>query len=143
MIHKETIQPEVVHTTVPVHEVHHASAQHHGVSALPMKTLDEFKSSGGLAGTKSHTHEEYDGAPRPYNEKFSTKLEHVLPGSHHTSHTGTTGTTGTSGLNTSSHNNRDSGVSGVGHNSHSKPSLADKLNPKTDADRDGKAGIMD
>jgi len=143
VIHKETIQPEVVHTTVPVHEVHHASAQHHGVSALPMKTLDEFKSSGGLAGTKTHTHEEYDGAPRPYNEKFSTKLEHVLPGSHHTSHTGTTGTTGTSGLNTSSHNNRDSGVSGVGHNSHSKPSLADKLNPKTDADRDGKAGIMD
>ena len=24
-----------------------------------------------------------------------------------------------------------------------KPSLMDKLNPKTDADRDGKAGIMD
>ncbi|KAH3913207.1 hypothetical protein HBI56_086440 [Parastagonospora nodorum] len=39
--------------------------------------------------------------------------------------TGTTGTTGTSGTTAG------------------KPSLKDKLNPKIDADRDGKAGIMD
>jgi hypothetical protein len=27
--------------------------------------------------------------------------------------------------------------------SHAQPSMGDKLNPKIDADRDGKAGIMD
>lgn len=81
VIHKETIQPEVVHTTVPIHEIHHGSAEHHGLSALPMKTLDEFKAAGGvLSGSKQHTHEEYEGAPRPYNEKLSTTLEKVLPG---------------------------------------------------------------
>lgn len=124
-----------------------------------MKTLDEFKSIGGLSGTGT-THETYDGPPRPYNEKFSTKLENVLPGHHHssttgTSHTtgthgttgalGTTGTHGTTGNGFSSHDSHSSRPdSGYGANEkHNKPSLADKLNPKTDADRDGKAGIMD
>lgn len=84
VIHKETIQPEVVHTVAPVHETHHAGSQHHGMSALPMKTLDEFKGAGGvLSGGKHHTHEEYEGAPRPYNEKLSTTIEKVLPGHHH------------------------------------------------------------
>lgn len=31
----------------------------------------------------------------------------------------------------------------IGHDSGKKPSLGDKLNPKVDADRDGKAGILD
>jgi hypothetical protein len=41
------------------------------------------------------------------------------------------------------------GQAGHGHNTtgvagtHGKPSLMDKLNPKKDADRDGKAGFMD
>lgn len=71
VIHKETYQPEVVHTTVPIHETHHVAAQHHGMSALPMKSLAEFTSAGGiLSGSQKHTHEEYEGAPRPYNEKL-------------------------------------------------------------------------
>lgn len=41
-----------------------------------MKTLDEFKKAGGvLTGGKHSTHEEYEGAPRPYNDKLSTTLE--------------------------------------------------------------------
>jgi hypothetical protein len=32
---------------------------------------------------------------------------------------------------------------GAGDTTGKKPSLMDKLNPKKDADRDGKAGIMD
>lgn len=190
IIHKETIQPEVVHTTIPIHEVHHASSTHHGMSALPMKTLDEFKQAGGLiSGSKSHTHEEYEGAPRPYNEKLSTTIEKVLPGHHGSSATGTTGTHTTGGLTgnntigsdtrgshggltgnnygsdtrggltgtdntraggltgTSSSrdydNTRDSGIGGVGSNTHTKPSVGDRLNPRVDADRDGKAGVMD
>ncbi|KAK5072219.1 hypothetical protein LTR64_003999 [Lithohypha guttulata] len=110
VIHKETIRPEVVHTTVPIHEVHVESAQHHGLSALPMKTLDEFRAAGGvLQGSKSHTHEEYDGAPRPYNEKLKTTIDKVLPG-HHT--TGTTGTTG-AGLTGAGLTGTHSGTSGT------------------------------
>ncbi|KAK5955250.1 hypothetical protein OHC33_003932 [Knufia fluminis] len=200
VIHKETLQPEVVHTTVPIHEVHHGSAQHHGMSALPMKSLDEFKQAGGIiSGSKSHTHEEYDGAPRPYNEKLSTTIEKVLPG-HHGSHSGThtgmgagaglagagagaglaggrhrsgsssssssdeekrrtrgtglpgshsghhTGaSTGSSTLGSigSSDRRPDSGVGGVGNNTQQhKPSMMDKLNPRVDANGDGKPGFM-
>lgn len=71
VIHKETIQPSVVHTTVPIHEIHHNEAHHHGISQLPMKTLEEFKSAGGaLTGGKSASQEVYDGPPRPYNESL-------------------------------------------------------------------------
>jgi len=205
VVHKETIQPEVVHTTVPVHETHHAAAQHHGLSALPMKSLDEFKQSGGiLTGGQHSSHEQYEGAPRPYNDKLSTtfeKLEEKFTPSHHTTggHTsGTTGVTGTTGLN-KSHHAHDSGIGGVGgvgnefssnqgvgrETSHlgqstgmggnhlgqstgtdgqlgqrgagpmgttegtrgtpagQKPSLMDRMNPRVDADGDGKKGLMD
>ena len=60
VIHKETVQPEVVHTTMPVHETHHVQSQHHGLSALPMKTLDEFKGAGGLLqGNKSRKYPDH------------------------------------------------------------------------------------
>lgn len=130
VIHKETVQPEVVHTTVPVHETHHAPAQHHGMSALPMKTLDEFTRSGGMVGgSKSHVHEEYAGAPRPYNEKLSTTIEKILPGHHDANRT------------SADSGRPDSAIGGM--EPVGKPTLKDKLNPKTDADRDGKAGIFD
>lgn len=102
-------QPEVVHTTVPIHETHHETAKHHGLSALPMKTLEEFTKAGGLVtGSKGSTREEYEGAPRPYNEKLMTTIEKVLPGhhGHHGTHDPATGSM-----------RPDSGVSGVGHTS--------------------------
>lgn len=121
-----------------------------------MKTLDEFKKAGGvLEGNRSHTHEEYEGAPRPYNEKLKTTIENVLPGHHgHHNTAGTTGTTGVgstgTGLGHSGMHNTSSGLtdssrpdSGYGGNNYNKPSMGDKLNPRVDADRDGKAGIMD
>merc|ERR1711939_530479 len=105
VVQKETIQPEVVHTTIPVHETHHAASQHHGLSALPMKTLDEFKTAGGvLTGGKHGAHEEYDGPPRKYNDKLSTTFEKLgleakeAMSGHHSGTTGTghhTGTTDT------------------------------------------------
>lgn len=164
VIHKETIQPEVIHTTIPIHETHIASAQHHGMSALPMKTLDEFTRAGGvIQGTKSHTHEEYDGAPRPYNEKLRTSIDKVLPGTHGTAGAagtaggvGALGTTGRHRRSSSasssdyedSRKTRDSGIGGVGSDKHTsstgqkKPSLMDKLNPRVDANGDGKPGFM-
>jgi hypothetical protein len=150
-----------------------------------MKTLDEFKQAGGaLTGGKHTTHEEYEGAPRPYNDKLATtfeKLEERFP-DHHGSHlkhgtTGITGTTGTTGItgstgtglvdSTKTHRPTDSGVAGMGNDNynngtslgsrgagplgtveseesrHKKPSLLDRLNPRRDADGDGKKGLMD
>ena len=95
---------QVVHTTVPVHEVHHVGSEHHGLSALPMKSLDEFKQAGGiLQGSKSTAREEYEGQPRPYNDKLSTTFDKLGFSGHHGDHQGTTGTTG-------SHRNTDSGI---------------------------------
>ncbi len=81
------------------------AAQHHGLSALPMKTLDEFKTAGGaLTGGKHSFSRGIPGLPpRPYNDKFSTtfeKLEEKFTPSHHTSghNTGIGGTTGSTGI---------------------------------------------
>lgn len=164
VVHKETIQPEVVHTVVPVHETHHAAAQHHGLSALPMKTLDEFKQAGGvLSGGSHNSREEYDGAPRPYNEKLATtfeKLEEKFHGhgagtTHQPTDSGVGGVgndlgrdTGYSGndIDSSKYANNGAGrmgtLDGGSRDGGAKPSLTDRLNPKVDADGDGQAGFM-
>lgn len=51
-----------------------------------MKTLDEFKGAGGIlhGGEQGRSHEEYDGCPRPYNDKLSTTFD-KLGLSHHNS----------------------------------------------------------
>lgn len=105
IIHKETVAPEVVHTTVPIHETHHAGAQHHGISALPMKTMDEFRSGGGeqmLGGEREGmvAREQYEGKPRPYNKDLQSTAEKVLhPHGGHSGHH-STGQTGGSQIGT-------------------------------------------
>jgi len=55
LIEKEVIQPEVVHTTVPVHEVHHLAASHHPTTNLPPVSMNEFKKQGGtLSGSERY-----------------------------------------------------------------------------------------
>jgi len=71
IIYKETTQPEVVHTIVPIHEIHHNAAEHHAMSELPLKTMEEFKAS----AHRAPQHETYDGVPRPYKEKLATTIE--------------------------------------------------------------------
>jgi len=117
VIHKSTIQPEVVHTTQPIHETHHVQSQHHGVSALPMKTLDEFTQAGGkLDGSGGPTHEKYDGAPRAYNSKLETTMEKLgFSHGNNQSHAATGAGVGAAGLAAGKgHGHTDSGVSGVG-----------------------------
>lgn len=81
VIYKETHVPEVVHTTIPIHEKHHYEAQHHGISALPLKTMEEFKKF--TAPQRSVQH--YDGAPRAYDSKLITTFEKLGLG-HHNRH---------------------------------------------------------
>ncbi|KAH0498492.1 hypothetical protein TgHK011_005745 [Trichoderma gracile] len=64
VIHKETVAPEVIHTTVPVHETHQAAAVHHGTKVLPTKTLNEVTGGKGLPESReSRMKEQYEGCP--------------------------------------------------------------------------------
>lgn len=151
VIHKETVQPEVVHTTVPIHETHHGATQHHGASMLPMKSLHEFTSGGGsITGGKSVTHEEYDGQPRPYNKDLQTEIKDMASlGGHGHRNTDSgigmagdersrMGTTGAGITNRDGDLNQASSSTSTG-----KPSLLQRLNPMKDADHDGKKGFND
>jgi hypothetical protein len=40
IVHRDTVATEVLHSTVPIHETHHASNQRYGMSTLPMKMTD-------------------------------------------------------------------------------------------------------
>lgn len=69
----ETIEPHVIHTTQPIHEVHHNSAQHHASTALPAVSMEEFKKQGGTLGGRETRHGEVDGCPP---EDFGTHRDH-------------------------------------------------------------------
>jgi len=161
VIHKETVQPEVVHTTVPIHETHHGATQHHGASMLPMKSLSEFTSGGGsLTGGKSVTHEEYDGQPRPYNKDLQTEIKDMASLNGHShghrntdsgigmggderSRAGATGAGITNREGDSSYGNSGSLNQDTSNTTTGKPSLLSRLNPMKDSDHDGKKGFND
>ncbi|KAF2856417.1 hypothetical protein T440DRAFT_463762 [Plenodomus tracheiphilus IPT5] len=223
VVQKETIQPSVVHTTVPIHEVHHNKATHHETTALPAMTMDQFKSKGGSLTGREERYDEFEGVPKNIGSSTAGGLGAVSGLAHkegHHSHAHGTANpldrnndgkvnardvTGSSTTHSTTHgtanpldrNNdgrvdaRDTGVAGqgnlagsstqggiLGNNAHSgtshtgvhhgtdgviggtrndsdrlahrdnedgahkKPGLMAKLNPKVDADGDGKAGFM-
>lgn len=153
-----------MHTTVPVHEVHQNAAQHHSASTLPAVGMEEFKKSGGSLVGREERHDAFDGAPRHVQDGSSTSatrgtgtLDNV-EGSHGTHSHGTHGTSGTRDVSGGSYGSNTAGATGAAgagtaglgstHSSSTadqttgKPSLMDKLNPKKDADNDGKPGFM-
>ena len=75
---------------------HHAAAQEHGLSQLPIKSLSEFQKAGGkLSGGTQSTHEEYDGPPRQYNSKLATTFDKLGMGGSSTGQQSSTGGTET------------------------------------------------
>ena len=93
--------------------------------------VDSDRAGTGNVGTGNLAHRENETGDLP--KALVEPQSHAVPHSsvqtgHHT--TGTHGTTGVHGTH---------GTTDV----HGKPSMMDKLNPKKDADHDGKAGIMD
>lgn len=64
VIQKEIIAPSVIHTTVPIHEVHHNEAKHHAASALPAITMAEFKKSGGVLNGREERMDHFEGEPK-------------------------------------------------------------------------------
>ena len=128
VIQKETVQPSVVHTTVPVHEVHKNEAKHHTATQLPGVSMDEFKRQGGHLGGREERTDAFGGEPRSVGGTLGGKGANGSTSltDPDASHTGTHGTHGTSTSTTTG----------------KKPGLMDKLNPKKDTDGDGKAGVM-
>lgn len=54
----------MVHTTVPIHEVHHNEAKHHAASALPAVSMADFKRQGGSLTGREERYDGFDGEPR-------------------------------------------------------------------------------
>ena len=141
-----------MHTTVPIHEVHHNAAQHHTASALPAVSMADFKKQGGVLTGREERYDGFQGEPRAIGGETSQMGSAGLQG-------GATGLAGSNAHGTHGHHNNQSGLTGTGastgsglgrdreydntSNTRSKPSLMDKLNPKKDTDHDGKAGFME
>ena len=64
VVQKEVIQPNVVHTTVPIHEVHHNKATHHSTTALPAMTMSEFTAKGGALTGREERYDAFEGVPK-------------------------------------------------------------------------------
>jgi hypothetical protein len=124
VVHKETIQPEVVHTTVPIHEVHRADAEHHGTSVLPMKNMEDFTAGGGiLTGGGQKAHETYEGDPKPYNTAM--QMDRTDADVNFKAHDGL-------------HDHQRAMGSGGGGNTTAGPhssNLENKMDPRVDSDR--------
>ncbi|KAK4180665.1 hypothetical protein QBC36DRAFT_177267 [Triangularia setosa] len=156
VIHKETIQPSVVHTTVPIHEVHHEQAKYHGTTTLPTMSMGEFKQQGGALGGSSERHGTFEGCPKGVHQQgCGHEIGSGPTSSKMTSSTSkTAGTTGASGISSSMSSSAEenmsasgtAGTTGLGssgmNTEKAKPSLLDRLNPMKDADGDGKRGFM-
>lgn len=191
VVQKETIQQSVVHTTVPIHEVHQNEAKHHTATQLPAVSMSEFQKQGGRLGGREERTDAFDGEPRAIGGTLGgggaqgttslTENERSTHGHHGTSNGTGVGSTGTSGIGSTTghttghtnghtngshgtHTGATAGAAGVGaatgtagthgnhahkttsntsDTTHKKPSLLDKLNPKKDADGDGKTGFLD
>ncbi|KAG9654077.1 hypothetical protein KCU76_g20453, partial [Aureobasidium melanogenum] len=151
VVNKETIEPHVVHTTVPIHEVHHNAAQHHTASALPAVSMADFKKQGGVLTGREERYDGFEGEPRTVGGAHASTTGTGLTGSSTTGREtlGERVREGEADLK-AGHHHSTTGTTGTGYGRESevdpktgKPSLMDKLNPKKDADRDGKAGMMD
>ncbi|KAL9581488.1 MAG: hypothetical protein Q9212_003872 [Teloschistes hypoglaucus] len=117
VVQKETIQPSVVHTTVPVHEVHHNEAKHHSSSALPAVSMADFKKQGGSLSGREERYDGFEGEPRAVGG--------ALGGS------GTGASTTGSGI-TGHHGHHGQTTAGP-HSSN----LENKMDPRVDSDLDG------
>jgi len=119
VVQRETIQATVIHTTVPIHEVHHNAAQHHSTSALPAVSMADFKKQGGVLTGREERYDGFEGEPRSVGGALAGDATEFQ-------YSGSTGFSGTSGNQT-------------GGSRMQK--MENKLDPRVDSDGDGRRGI--
>ncbi|KAL9594102.1 MAG: hypothetical protein Q9219_007217 [cf. Caloplaca sp. 3 TL-2023] len=171
VVQKETIQPSVVHTTVPIHEVHHNEAKHHAASALPAVSMADFKKQGGSLSGREERYDGFEGEPKavggalggsstgtgltghhghttagPHSSNMENKLDprvdSDMDGSRNMGARGAVGSGSGYGPSTTGTAGSGYGTSSTG-TTGKKPGLMDKLNPMKDTDGDGKKGVME
>ena len=106
-----------MHTTVPIHEVHHNEAKHHSASALPAVSMADFKKQGGSLTGREERYDGFEGEPRAVGS--------ALGGGSVASGT----TSGTTGGLTGSHGHHSSSTAGP-HSSN----MGNKVDPRVDSD---------
>jgi len=103
IVNRATVDTTVVHTTVPIHEIHHSAAAVHSASSLPPISMEQFKSQGGSIDGRPVVSEKFAGVPTGFDTNSGD------------SGAGLVGSTGTSsaftGNNTTS--SRTGGLSGT------------------------------
>lgn len=131
VIERQTVQPSVVHTTVPVHETHHAAAEHHRGETLPAITMDQYKGqAGGHVGGERVVRDGFEGEPQGWVGGHGANKSSLHDGVHDTGSHGVATGSGTGASTTTGHTGK-------------KPTFMDKLNPTKDTDGDGKKGILE
>lgn len=149
VVQKETIQPSVVHTTVPIHETHHNAAKHHETSTLPPVHMSDFKQKGGVLGGREERYDGFEGEP----QNIGGKLDGLKSSHHkHDSALGSERNTGAGGLghNTGAggleragerglehEHGRNAGVGGQGYGSGTTGSGLDSRRETGDYERSG------
>lgn len=113
VVQRETVQATVVHTTVPIHEVHHNAAQVHSTSALPAVSMADFKKQGGVLTGREERYDGFEGEPRSVGGALSGSADQY--------------TSGSTGSNT------------TGQSTTQK--IENKLDPRVDSDGDGRRGV--
>lgn len=80
IVEKDIHQQHIVHTTKPVHEVHHNQTMHHGTSVLPEISMDEFQRNGGTLNGRSERTDHFEGAPHAIDDSRGATHNNVLGG---------------------------------------------------------------
>jgi hypothetical protein len=112
------IQPNVVHTTVPIHEVHHNKATVHGTTALPAMTMDEFKNKGGVLSGREERYDEFEGVPKNIGGGTAGGFGHVRDTNATGHHTGSEHHSHGDFANAPNHAGTGGVASGLGHSTH-------------------------
>ncbi|KAF2166074.1 hypothetical protein M409DRAFT_66958 [Zasmidium cellare ATCC 36951] len=144
IVHRQVIEPHIIHTTVPIHEVHHNAAQHHATSALPAVSLADFKRQGGVLTGREERYDGFEGEPRSVGKALggnnsrptSSQTGASGPNGNSTDQPASTTAAPTTAAKTAA---TDAAPARTGS---AKPSLLDRINPMKDADGDGRKGIM-
>ncbi|KAF2401206.1 hypothetical protein EJ06DRAFT_492294 [Trichodelitschia bisporula] len=69
VIRKTTIQPQVLHVTAPVREVHRHGTQQHSTTTMPPVSVEQFKAAGGSLQGREERVDGFEGVPKGMQQK--------------------------------------------------------------------------
>ncbi|RDW78174.1 hypothetical protein BP5796_06026 [Coleophoma crateriformis] len=73
VVQKETIQPSIIHTTIPIHEIHNNEAKFEKKTNMPAMSMEEFKKSGASVHGVERREDSFEGKPEGLGELINPK----------------------------------------------------------------------